>query len=176
MKTEEELPELENRRLIYRAVSEYPGLHFRGIQEKIGLSTGVLEYHLDYMVKKGLLSLTQDGNKVRYFVSKEVTHADKQTLAILRQDMPRRIVIHVIMNPGASFGDILEEFSVSKSTLSFHIKKLVEADIFISEKKGRSVVYKVRDPERIANNIITYRSSFLDNIVDHFVDMWLDIE
>jgi len=171
----EEALELENRRKIFRLISEKPGAYFREIQSELGLATGVLEYHLGYLVKKKLLSSEMDGKKRRYFVSKEIPHLDKRTLGLMRQKIPRRITVHALLNPNCSFQELLGEFDISKSTLSFHLKKLENAEILESVKKGRKKFYRVLDPDEIARILISYRSSFLDSVVDSFADVWLEV-
>jgi predicted transcriptional regulator len=171
----EEALELDNRRKIFRFISENPGTYFREIQSGLELATGVLEYHLGYLVKKNLLSTEKDGKKRRYFVSQEIPHPDKRALGLMRQKTPRRITIHALLNPNCSFQDLLKEFSISKSTLSFHLKKLERADILESVKKGRRKFYRIADPEETARILISYRSSFLDSVVDSFADVWLEV-
>lgn len=171
----EEALELENRRKIFRYVSRYPGTYFREIQKDVGLATGVLEYHLGYLVKKGLLSTETDRKRRRYFVSQEIPHPDKRIIGLMRQKMPRRIVIHAMLNPECSFQDLRKEFEIAKSTLSFHLAKLEEGGILESFRKGRKKFYRVADPEETARILISYKSSFLDSVLDSFAEVWLEV-
>jgi hypothetical protein len=41
------------------------------------------------------------------------------------------------------------------------------------EPDGRTKRLYVVDPERVANLLVTYRRSFLDEAVDRFADAWL---
>ncbi len=171
----EEALELENRRRIFGFVSGNPGAYFREIQKALKLATGVVEYHLGYLVRRRLLSTEKDGKKRRYYVSEEIPHPDKKTLGLMRQKTPRRITIHALLNPDCSFQDILSEFEISKSTLSFHLRKLIRAGILESVKKGRKRSYRVKDPDETARILISYRSSFIDSVVDSFADVWLEV-
>jgi predicted transcriptional regulator len=171
----EEALELDNRRKIFRFISENPGAYFREVQSGLEMATGVLEYHLGYLVKKKLLSTEKDGKKRRYFVSQEVPHPDKRILGLMRQRTPRRITVHALLNPNCSFQDLLNEFEISKSTLSFHLRKLEMADILESTKKGRKKFYRVLDPDGTARILISYKSSFVDSVVDSFADVWLEV-
>ena len=100
---EEEVLELENRRRIYQLVSKYPGMYLREIEKELGLSIGVLEYHLTYLEKKDILSVEREGHRKRYFVREDVSFGDKPTISLLRQEIPRRIVIFLMLNPGSGF-------------------------------------------------------------------------
>ncbi len=171
----EEALELENRRRIFRLVTKFPGIHLRDIQKRLELSMGVLEYHLNYMEKEQILSAESDGYRKSYFVRADVQHGDKSTLALLRQEAPRRIIMLVLLRKTATFKEILDETKTSKSTLSFHMKKLTEAGLVSSERVGRELAYAVKDPDATAKLIVTYKESFLDSVVDRFVEAWLEI-
>lgn len=172
---EEEVLELENRRRIYQLISKYPGMYLREIEKELGLSIGVLEYHLSYLEKKDILSVEREGHRKRYFVREDVSYGDKATISILRQEIPRRIVLHLMLNPKTSFQDVLAQFKISKSTLSFHMKKLTGSGLVLTEKVGRETYYAVHDPENTARIILTYKASFLDSVVDRFAEIWEDI-
>lgn len=172
---EEEILELENRRKIYQLISKYPGMYLREMEKELGLAVGVLDYHLSYMVKNEILSVEEEGNKIRYFVREDISYGDKITIGLLRQKVPRRIVLHLMLNPGIKFKDVLEQFEISKSTLSFHMKKLVDGGIVDAVREGRETSYTVNDPEGIARVILTYKSSFLDTVVDRFAETWLEM-
>jgi predicted transcriptional regulator len=172
---QEEVLELENRRKIFQLLTKYPGMYLREMEKKLGLAIGVLEYNLNYLEKKEILMSEMEGNRKRYFIREGFSSADKETVGLLRQEIPRRIVIHLMLNPNASFQDVLAQFKISKSTLSFHIKKLTEANIVGAEKDGRATNYRVLDPENTARVILTYKASFLDSVVDRFAEVWGDM-
>ena len=172
---DEDVLELENRRKLYQLVSKFPGMYLREIEKELGLAMGVLDYNLSYLEKKDILTVEREGNRKRYFVKEDIEFGDKATIAILRQEITRRLVLHLMLNPNASFQDVLAQFNISKSTLSFHMKKLTEADIVGSQKEGRSSFYYVIDPDNTARVILTYKASFLDSVVDRFAEVWGDM-
>jgi len=51
-------------------------------------------------------------------------------------------------------------------TLSKNVQKVG------SDRKGRKTFYDVVDKQEIVNLLISYRESFLDSLVDRFVEMW----
>ena len=167
--------ELENRRKIYRFVEKNPGAYMREIQRALSMPTGLLEYHLSYLVKRGLLSIYQDGRKRRYYSTKTVSAPDKHLLAVLRQKIPRRILIYCISQGSASFSELSAFLNISKSTLSFNLSKLVRSDILEELETGSEKRYFVKQRERIADMIVTYRESYLDDLVDRFVDSFVNI-
>ncbi len=172
---EEDVLELENRRRIYQLLLKYPGMYLREMEKELGLAVGVLEYNLSYLEKKEILMVEREGNRKRYFIREGFSWGDKITVGLLRQEIPRRIVIFLMLNENASFQDVLAQFKISKSTLSFHMKKLTEANIVGSEKDGRTTNYRVLDPDNTARVILTYKASFLDVVVDRFAEVWGDM-
>ncbi|RTZ59296.1 MAG: hypothetical protein DSZ32_05500 [Gammaproteobacteria bacterium] len=93
---------------------------------------------------------------------------DKKYLAMLRQEIPRLIVLHLLMHPDSSHGELRPHFMISPSTLSYHLKKLVDAGILVKE----SGKYRVKDEDRVAKVLITYRQTFMDAMVDAFIRFW----
>jgi predicted transcriptional regulator len=172
--------DLENRRRIFRYVSRFQGAHLREIRRELGLEVGVLKYHLDYLEKSDLLSSRKGKYRKRYF-TKAISPKDKELLSLLRQKPLRGILMHVLLHPNCTFKELLESFEISKSTLSFHLKKLREADLIeseIEETEGtgrRPERFKLKRESDVAGLLITYKSSFLDDAVDMFVELWSEI-
>ena len=94
---------------------------------------------------------------------------------MLRQDIPRKIMVRLLERDTASHSDLLTNFDISPSTLSFHLNKLVKARILNREKQGRVRNYSLLEREAVIETLITYRESFLDEVVDRFADVWLGI-
>jgi predicted transcriptional regulator len=168
--------ELETRKRIYQHLQRFPGAHMREIGRELNIPMGTLEYHLHYLVKADLLTTRQDPRYTRYFATGGLSRQEKDVLAVLRQKVPRQIAAHLLLHPGASHGHILTQFSLSASTLSFHLKKLVKTGIVSQEKAGRENLYRVVDPQLVAKVLIQHRESFFDDVIDRFAGVWLTLE
>lgn len=167
--------DLENRKRIYGYVSMYPGAYLREIQKEIGLEVGVLEYHLNHLEDGGLLSSEMDGRLRRFYVSEEVAFVDRKLLGLMRQRIPRSIAIKILVDTKVSFDDLREEVSVSKSTLSFHLGKMRSLGMLNEAREGRKTYYSMADEDEVARILITYKSSFLDDLVDRFAEVWMEL-
>jgi predicted transcriptional regulator len=169
--------ELETRRRIYQFLERYPGAHMREIGRELDIPMGTLEYHLHYLVKAEMLTTRQDPRYTRYFPSGGMSRHEKDVLAVLRQKVPRQIAAYLLMEKEATtHGALLTKFALSGSTLSFHLKKLVKANIVTMEKVGRENLYRVADPELVARVLIAHKHTFFDDVVDRFADVWLGLE
>jgi predicted transcriptional regulator len=172
---EEDHLELDTRKRIYHYILDIPGAHFRDIHRKLEIPTGVVEYHLKYLQDKGMISARTEGRYKRYYVEGTIGSRDKDLMALLRQEIPRRIIAHVLLNPGTTHKELRELFEISASTLSFHIKKLVHNNIVTQNRVGRQSEYFIIDEDEVARALISYRKSFLDEVVDNFVDAWSEL-
>ena len=166
--------ELETRRAVYDCITRFPGVHLREVQRKLDMPMGLLEFHLLFLEKNRLVSIQHEGHYKRYYPAKSGIK-NKALLSMLRQEIPRQIMVRLLESEVASHSDILQNFQISPSTLSFHLNKLVKARILNREKQGRIRYYSLLDRDQVVETLITYRESFLDEVVDRFADVWLGI-
>jgi predicted transcriptional regulator len=164
--------ELETRRKIYELVSKFAGNHFRDIERKCGLSASSVRYHLNYLNKRGLISEEKDGSNLRYY-PKEFNFGNKKLLSLLRQNSLRKILLFVLNNKSCNQDDISRFVGLSSSTVSWHLKKLINHEIIEDDRNGRKVEYRLLiDNEEVVNLLITYKESFFDSLVDKTIEMW----
>lgn len=175
MSKAEDALELGSRRRIHEYLRARPGAYMREMVRGLAMPVGTLEYHLHYLVKHGLLSAREDGRYTRYYVVGDMGRREKDVMALVRQETPRRIATFLLLNPGAPHKDIHAQFPIAPSTLSFHLKKLVGAGIAKVEREGRENRYTVLEPDLVAKVLVTYRESFLDHVVDRFANVWLSL-
>lgn len=166
--------ELESRKRIYECVRNSPGIHFREIQRRTNLPIGVLEYNLNYLVHRSLLTVDKQESFSRYFPSGQVSPDKQRILSSLRQEIPRGVVLYLLRHPGATHGEVLGNFTISGGTLSYHVKKLVSRGVVKLDKVGRESRLTVVDPDKVADLLIVYRRTFLDKLVDDFVAMYIE--
>jgi len=165
----------ESREKIYRCISDSPGLHFREIQRRLGAATGTLDYHLHLLHKQGSIRLEKDGKFTRYYTTnKTFDQEEKDMLNLLRNENLRHVLIFLIENKNASASNISEALNFSPSKLSNYLKSLLDMEIINQKKKGRFRHYSVKNAKNITKYLETHKSSFIDDIVDRFIDTWAD--
>lgn len=166
--------ELASRKKIFECIRNSPGIHFREVQRRTNLPIGVLEYHLNYLVDRSLLTLDKQESFSRYFPSGQISSDKQRILSALRQEIPRGIILYLMSHPSATHGEVLTNFTISGGTLSYHVKKLVSRGVVKVEKVGRESRLTVIDPDKVADLLIVYRRTFLDKLVDDFVAMYVE--
>jgi len=167
--------ELEARRRIYDYVVANPGTHLRAIKDELDMPMGQLEYHLHYMEHRGLLDSKEDRYYKRFYPV-EMSATDRRLLSAIRQEKPRQIVLIVVQQPGIDHKTLQKEMGIGASSLSFYMKDLIAKEVVEKKREGRRSLYTVKDQDRIVKLLITYRPSFLDKMVDRFLETWLEVQ
>jgi predicted transcriptional regulator len=167
-----EVLDLESRRKIYDVVRKNAGGHMREIQRVSGMSYGMVSYHLSYLSKHNLIKEEKDGNYVRYYPV-TIDFNDGKLLSLLRQRSVRNILLFIITHDGCSHQDIVSSVHLSPATITWHLKKLIDNNIIRPERRGKYKAYFLIVPlESITSLLITFRESFVDKLVDGFLELW----
>jgi DNA-binding transcriptional ArsR family regulator len=172
MKTKEEALELDARRQIYEYILATPGTHLRGVHRAVALPFGQVLYHLNYLEKLDLVVVKKDGKFSRYFVKNLIGRKEKDVISVLRHEVPRTISILLLFRKEMSHKQILEHVAVSPSTLSFHLAKMVDAEVVAREARGRESIYRLADDQVVTKTLIRHRASFQCGIVDRFCQVF----
>lgn len=176
MPEEEVKIDIEPRKRIFDFIRESPGVHLREIQRRLEIPLGTVEYHVNWLMQEQLIGMKEDGHYKRYYPSGEIRSEERELLSILRQEIPRKIVIEILRAPGTNFGTLARKFEVAPSTLSFHLSKLVDRVVVAKKKVGRESAYTVNNPEEVARVIIMYKRTFLDALVEDFSRTWSELQ
>lgn len=164
--------DLESRRRLFEYLEANPGTHMRELERALGMSTGMLTYHLDYLERAGLIRVEDAGYRKHYFVAAQFRPDERSVIALLRQPTPRRILIALLTAQSLSFQELLATIGVAKSTLSFHLHKLTTTNLVTVRRQEREHHYAVGEPDRVARLLIAIRESVADDAVERFVALW----
>ncbi len=168
--------ELGTRGKIYRIIRKSPGLHFREIQRRSKLAIGNLQYQLEVLQKNHLVKTIKHGKFVRYYsVRGEPAEADTGVLSLLRQDSIRKIVLFLLTEKRGTNFSIASAIGLSPSTTSWHVKKLLDAGIVEKRSRGKKRLFFLTNPEQVSTLLVNYRKSFLDELVDNFVETFQEL-
>jgi len=164
---------LETRRKLFEEIRRFPGIHFRELRRRTGLAIGSLQYHLDVLCKTRLVRAEKRGKFIRYFpLIGEPSKEEREALSLLREENVRKIVLYIADKKRATNRQLARFLGLSPSTVSFHISKLVSAGLVSKQRRRKKSYFVLTNPELVKDVIITYRKSFLDKLVDSFVETW----
>jgi len=173
--------ELDSRRRIYEAVCKYPGTHLREIGRTVNLSTNLVDYHLLYLEKRGLVYSHVDGQYKRYFPKDSIGEGagrnlvnapDKGLVSLLRRQWPFRITLLILRNGAMTHGEIAKSIRRSPSTVSHHLGQLMGTGV-VSKIDGASE-YVIQDPERIERILLRFNPQPAA-LTEGFAEIWDDL-
>lgn len=162
---------LESRRRIFEAISSRPGTYLRELQRELGMQVGALSYHLRVLTEAGMIRAEQEGNHLRYFPVEGFVLSDRRAMSYLRNRTSRSILMYVLDKGPIGFTPLLSLVGISKSTLSYHIKRLAAVGL-IKVSKGEVKTIEAVDRERLINMLVWVREDLERDSADALIDVW----
>lgn len=150
-----------------------PGHHFRGIQRSLHLSTGVLQYHLNNMLKENDIIVRDINGTSCYFPSRGFSEDQFKVLSHLRNRIRNRILRIMLDGNPRPPSELKKELSISSPTLSYHLGLMIDDGILERVLGERGTTYRVKDLNMFKGLILEYKESFADKLIQDFVDLWL---
>lgn len=162
------------RRRIYDVVGAHPGASAREVQRLAGLAWGETAYHLDQLIRAGILRRERGGRRDYYF-RLDMTWEDRRVLLSLRSRTERMILVALVESPGLSLAELKDRTQTSLSTASSHLRRLIAQGVVESERTESTRQYRTVQPQRVTVLLRQYKESFRDRLVDRFVETWSDL-
>ncbi len=148
-----------SRKAIHDCVAAHAGAHLRDVARRCDMPLGTTLYHLDCLERAGLVVARRDGRYKRYFTHAGVGRREKEVLSLLRHDAPRRIVYALLPGPGMTQRELCQVIGVSRSTLSFHVNRLVVEGV-VTRTGGRPEGrYALSEPDLVRGLLARYQIS-----------------
>ena len=156
-------------------IAKHPGVHFKDLLRELNLAPGTLQYHLNKMEKNQEIIIMRKKYFTSYFLPSMKDPLDQKTMVLLRQNIPRKLIILLLEKSERPGFELTKSLKISKSTLSSYAKRLIELGILNIKAEGREKNYSVNDPQRVVKLLREYKKSFGDEVVDRFVEVWVRI-
>jgi predicted transcriptional regulator len=163
--------DLDSRRRIFDLIRSRPGTYLREMERELGMQVGVLTYHLKVLMDAGMVRMEEEGNHQRYFPAEGFIFTDRKIISYLRNRSARAILMYSMDRGSISFSDLLALMGTSKSTLSYHLKRLSSAGLIIISKAGEMSV-TVSDPKKMADLLVWVAEDLERDSADALIDIW----
>jgi predicted transcriptional regulator len=128
-------------------VTTNPGAHLRDVARRCNMPLGTSLYHLDYLETSGLIVSRRDGRYKRYFGSHSLGRREKEVLSLLRHDAPRRLVAALLERGPSTQRELCDAVGVSRSTVSFHLARLVTDGVVVRVPRRPEAHYEVAEAQ-----------------------------
>ena len=183
---------LEKRKKIYYFISKNPGVHFRELSRRLNIPRTTLSYHLNCLNKLKIITERKENGFKRIYLSEEENNKDIEILTLIRQEKPLKILMYLLFFGYGSQIDISRELEVHPTTVEYHLKKLLRADIVerisnyktsilnksqeVTQKStSRKILYQIKEDKSDKIIKILIENNIPDNlnVLDNF-KFWLD--
>ncbi|WP_337862483.1 ArsR family transcriptional regulator [Nitrososphaera sp.] len=167
MKLEQEVASTQE--LLLRHIEREPGVRYRELMRLTGLANGVLTYHLAALERASLIKVDRKSRTTRYYPV-NIPEKELQLLGYVRHGPVREIISFILQRDMCTFNEIVEHTKKAPSTVSSHLKRLRNAGI-LNVRYGEYQLYSLIDKDLVADVLSKYRASFVDRVIDNYVEI-----
>lgn len=153
--------------MILETIKLNPGWHLRKIKHHMNISMGTAQYHLDRLEKMGKISSTRNGLYRHYFPIGMFKENEQQIIKFLTQETAREIIMFIMEDQNPSQTEIVSRINISSASISWHIRRLVDARLLLESKDGKFKRYRIH-PD--INSL--YIAKLLQNYYPHTWNKW----
>ena len=126
-----------------------PGAYLRELSEDLQLPMGVVQYHVNFLLKNGQIDDFRNGRYRRFFAAGTFSEFEKKVISVMRQDTPRKIITLLMdsKNSVSSHTKLAEKVGVSSQDLTWHMSRLKALGIVSSSFLHGSggLTYRIED-------------------------------
>lgn len=156
----------ETRSRVASRVRTDPGIHFNELVRTLDLAPGQVQYHTRKLVSREILVEAPLYGKTHYFPP-EYDGWERQAIALLRRETAADIVACLMEDGPLSPVAVTERIGIARSTLSWHVDRLVAANI-VEKQRDETHLLALVYPERTARLVREADPSLSARLVDRF--------
>ena len=138
-----------------------PSSHLRKIKTNMKYSMGTIQYYLKILEREGKIKTSKTRFYKNYY---HISESDEEILSIINLDSPRKIVMFLLQHEPATHKEIATGIGLSSSTISWHMKRLIELKIVKTEYSGKYTVYFLNDRNTLLHNLSKCKSTVWNSI------------
>ncbi|MBI4392467.1 MAG: winged helix-turn-helix transcriptional regulator [Euryarchaeota archaeon] len=167
----------ETQHRVLDCIRAYPGIHLRGIERLLGMSSALVHYHVRDLLAKDIIIDEELHGRRRYFDadparSKRLSQDERDILALLREEAPMNVVLLLLDDGPMSHGELVAQTGLAKSTVTYNIDKLVAAGIVEKDEKGDAQELRLADEKRLRGLLMGHAPT--PDLMRKFRRLWED--
>ncbi len=152
----------------------------RELERRVGISFSGVDHHVHALEADGIIVAFWDGHFRRLFAadlvlpaeSRRLGEADRRFLAACRRPSSLTILLNLAADGTLRHGELLGRLDRSKSTVTYHLDRLVAAGLVKASAESSERGYELVDRARAILLLVTYAAE-LRGHADTFADLWL---
>ena len=138
----------KTRENVFLFIQDNPGVHLREIQKNLQLPLTTINHHIKILCANNLICKLRDGKYSRFYTS-DIDDETHLIVSALRKKRKNEIISTIISQYSISFKDLRTAINVRDSTLSHHLRHLIDDGIIRKEKIGKENRYRLKNRERV---------------------------
>lgn len=158
----------ETRTQIAQAIQTHPGIHFNELVRRLDLAPGQVQYHLRKLRSDDSVVVEPLYGQTHYY-SPEYGQWEREALALLHRETAGDIVAYLLANGPTSPATASSDLEIARSTLEWHLDRLVDHEL-VAKRRDRQnhVTLVVDDAERTIALLREADPSLRERLVDRF--------
>ncbi|MFC5970403.1 winged helix-turn-helix transcriptional regulator [Halomarina salina] len=158
----------ETRDRVAAQVRETPGIHFNGLVRALDLAPGQVQYHLGRLRSADSIAEQRLYGRTHYYPP-SYDEWERRALALLSRETASDVVAALLDEGTARPSAVAERVGIARSTLEWHLDRLVEQDLVRKERDARNrVTLALARPEETARLLRRATPSLPGRLVDRF--------
>jgi len=150
-----------------------PSSHLRKIKNNLDYSMGTVQYNLNMLEKEGKIKSVKTKFYRNYY---HVDESDEEILSVFNLDSPRSIIVYLIQHEPSTHQDIAKWVGLSSSTVSWHMKRLLEFQVVKIEYSGKYTVYRLTNRDKVLANLSKCKSTVWNSMINNMADVFSAFE
>lgn len=158
----------ETRDRILEHVQAHPGVHFNRLVRSLDLAPGQVQYHLRRLSSRDSVVSRRLYGRTHYYPP-GYGPWEQQALALLRRETAGDVVAFLLANGASRPATVADELDIARSTLEWHLGRLVDGGVVAKRRDGHDHVTLVLErPDDTIRLLRDADPSLGDRFVDRF--------
>lgn len=143
---------------LVKHISEHPGVHHNELVRALDTTPDKLQRVSQKLREDGIVIINDFHGKTHYFPS-DCDPWMQEIIALLRRETSREILLYLLEERRSYPAEMAEEIGVARSTLEWHLDRLIDARLIDKLHDGRQVVLILTEKGRVRKGIEQIDSS-----------------
>jgi predicted transcriptional regulator len=158
----------ETRIRIELQIRRNPGIHFNELVRSVDFAPGQIQYHVYRLLDDDSIAEEQLYGKTHYY-SPTFKPWERRLIALFRRETSRDIIGYVFEHEPTDPQTVADELGIARSTLEWHLGRLIEQEVIVKEHDERNhVTLVVSRPDRTRTLLKEIAPSIPDRFIDRF--------
>jgi predicted transcriptional regulator len=161
----------EIRNILLNYINENPGIWYRELLRLCNISNGSLTHHLRVLEESDRIKVDRKSSpgRTRYY-SLNVSDSESKVIGLIKNTTAKQIILLLLQQEFCTFSEIVDSIGKSPSTISWHMKRLVDAEV-VNVRHGGSALYNLVNRDSVADVISKYKETLLDRAANNYSDI-----